>query len=260
MKKSLLYIVLILCALMMFACSSESEKEYVEAYDPEYILITDDRRIVYTVVYQLETKKMNENISVITAKVNELGGYIESSNKTRDDAVYRYRIKNDRVNEFIAFMDQNDEVVEKSISSRDITLRSSNSFESIDSLIEAKENWLEYLKKDSLTIDDIIKVNSYINDLDIKINKLKNEKKIIDESVEYSTVSVYFNSNPFIDDSFFSAYGQYLLGLLSLLIRVFMYLLPFGAITVGIIFIVKYRERKRQERKEKDKEVKENKE
>lgn len=254
MKKRIILFLLILSLFIVTGCSKNSEGN---SDIDEGISITNptNRKIYYTLGYTITTKNLNEKIKEISSKVTELEGYISNSsekienNKNNDYAHYTYRVPTKKLQEFVDFMNNDDCVTNKTISSSDITTEYSETEERLKTLYASKAAYTKLLNEESLTISDIIVINNKLEDLDTEINVLESKKAKYDNLIDYSTININFYS--VAKDDFFIEYGSYLLNFVVILFTILMYSLPFGVLAGIVLLVIFFFINKKNKRKSK---------
>lgn len=177
----------------------------MENAEMEEVSVADSRKIIKTVNISAETEEFDKFVSNIEAKVNSLGGYIESSNisgksiysnKEKRNANITARIPAKRLDEFVTLIDSNSNVTNKSQSAEDVTLSYSDTKEHLNSL-RTEQQRLDQLLLQADDIETIIAIESRLTDIRYEIESYASRLKTMDNQVDYSTV--YLNVSEVVE-------------------------------------------------------------
>lgn len=202
-----------------------------------------------------------DRIESAKGQVDELlaahqGYYAEenSNDGTRSDMTLTIRVPSARFDTFVAALESNKgTVLYKNISARDV----SEEFVDIETRLENKRQYLERyreLLKRAATIEDILKVESYIRTLEEEIESAEGRLRYLDNQVNYSTLELSLSTDRAVGparDSFGARIVRALStgwqGFVSLLIGV-LYLWPLllAGSVVGFILRWQIERRKKQ--------------
>lgn len=168
---------------------------------------TAERKLIYTVNYSVETRDMDQLLQTLTQSVQELGGYIESSDFYSDgynqysqssdvsyDSGYRYadltiRIPADRLDEFRSVVRGDSNVTEETMSTEDITLQYVDT-DSHRKALEAEEERLLEMMDSAETVDEMIQIEDKLADVRYQLEDINSQLKLYDNQVDYSTVNI----------------------------------------------------------------------
>ncbi len=172
------------------------EKESVDITGKESI-VEDNRKIIENIDMSVQTKEFDKLIDNLNSQIKKLGGYIESSDVygreyNSDDtrrAEYKIRIPSDKSGKFTDFISTNSVVVNKSISTEDVTLQYVD-MESRVGVLEAEKTALEKLLKNASSTSDIIQIREKLTDVISSIESYKSQLRTYDNLVSYSTVII----------------------------------------------------------------------
>lgn len=163
------------------------------------------RKLITTVDLDVQTKNFDELQKNIEAAVASLGGYIQSSNiyhqgydyydegndSTPSDrsAAYILRIPEDKLDEFLTELHGEANVIRESKSTTDITL------DYVDTAahkraLKTEEKSLENMLKKATELDDIVKIQSRLTDVQYQIDSIESQLRTYDNQVNYSTVNL----------------------------------------------------------------------
>ena len=163
------------------------------------------RKLITTVNISVQTKEFDVLQKSIEASVDELGGYIESSeiyynsysyyrssdpsNYTPHDrsASYVLRIPEKRLDEFLTKLHDGSNVTEESKSVTDITLDYVDTAAHKKAL-QTEARSLEKMLEKAKELDDIVKIQSRLTEVRYQINSIESQLRTYDNKVDYSTV------------------------------------------------------------------------
>lgn len=257
MKKKLWLSLIVLLVLFFTACANSPNGGYYEDSNSgnNGIVVETSRKVYYTVNIDLECKDISESIEQLNSKTAEYNGYIYNSYINERFAIVTYRIPAEKLEQFLDVIgsNENSEMVEKNIRATDVTSTYNQVEARLEVLKASRQAYLNLLEQTS-NMSDIITINTRIEEIDSEILRLENEKSTYDNLVEYSTVTIEFNSKE--GNHFFSDYGDYLVGLFKVIGIIILYLLPFaimgGALIIVIVFISKKKLKKQNDLKKEE--------
>lgn len=179
----------------------EAMKEAGEGSENVEVSENTNRKIIKTVNINAETEEFDTFISTVSAKVDSLGGYLESTDISgrsfRDDSYLRYanltaRIPSKRLNDFVSHITENSNITNKSESAEDVTLNYADTEARISSL-RTEQQRLNELMAQAQDIDTIITLEQRITEVRYEIESFESQLRTLDNKVDYSTV--YLNVN-----------------------------------------------------------------
>lgn len=219
MKKLTHLIALALCLLTFVSCSAggKTSDSYVDNSAPEYsdkgsygsaedtgnIEIGDDtsadlteRKLIRNVDLTVETKAFDALVDDLSARTKALGGYIEQSNiegrsyNSTDSTRYATitcRIPDDKLDEFLASIGENCNIVSENEQVQDVTLDYVDLESRIKSL-EAERDALMTLLENADTTGDILAIQSQLTDVIYRLESATASLRTLDDKVNFSTV------------------------------------------------------------------------
>lgn len=272
MKKitKLLMLGLLSTSLFVTSCGEDSGNTDVDPSNPslpdsddkEKIDINEDedRKIYYTVNITIESLDLNSVISSMGTKVRSYNGRIENSYIYYDDAgkasngTYTYRIPTENLNNFLNDVDENFDVKSEQITSTDATSSYNQAAARVEVLEASRESYIKILEDDNLTINEIISIQNKIESIDTELAYLHKQLNTYDDLVLYSTIIVKYTTKYIpVNESFFEQWIEYVGNFFVFLFKLIMYLLPFAfvaGLVVGTIFLIRYLNKKRKNKKE----------
>ena len=159
-----------------------------------------NRKIVKTVSISAETKSFDAATELIRAKVGELGGYIEASNIrgtsmtsssgiVRRTATFTLRIPADKLDEYIALVGSEVNVVSTRENIDDITDQYFDVDARLNSLKVEEERLLAMLAE-SKDLEYLIRLNDRLSEVRYEIENYTSTIRRYDNMVSYSTVNI----------------------------------------------------------------------
>ena len=156
------------------------------------------QKLIKTVSLSMETKEFDPLLENIRSKVEELGGYIESSeiSGSRYYSVQenRYawltlRIPADKLEGFVTVVSELGNVTSKNESVEDITLQYVD-VEGRKQALETEQARLLELLERAETMEDIIAIESRLSEVRYELQSYGSTLRTYDNQVNYSTVSI----------------------------------------------------------------------
>lgn len=288
-KTGLLILALFMVAVMLCSCGQTSDygttekgidysKNSAEAFDESAETVSqssgqlaENRKIIEYIDLTVETKTFDKLIDDINAAVKKSGGYIESSeiggNSYYDDdsrtAELKIRIPKAKQSDFSDFISKNSNVVNRSVSTEDVTDRYIDTQSRIKALTLEKET-LEKLLTQSSGVSEMLTVYERLTDVIAEIESYQGKLNQMDNLIDYTTFTVYIDEveketkverqnwfaktwNGLLES--FSNLGNGLLNFLSFVIIALPYLILLGIIAVVVIIIIR-RSKKKKAKKE----------
>jgi hypothetical protein len=218
------------------------------------------RKIVKTANLIVETLTYDKTISKLESLVNQYSGYVEGSTtegqglkntiQTRT-AQYTLRIPSVKLNDFLNSVGSIGNITSKTIKGEDVTQDYFDKASRLTALKIQQASLQDMLKK-SGNLDDLIKINNSLTDVNTQIEQLTGELQKLDSLVDLSTVNVTINEVLQItkmaekpDNSF----GGQLLSVLTdslnallmvfqVIIKIIIAILPFAIVFGGIAIII----------------------
>lgn len=156
------------------------------------------QKLIKTVSLSMETKEFDPLLENIRSKVEELGGYIESS-EISGSSYYsvqenRYawltlRIPADKLDGFVTVVSELGNVTSKNESVEDITLQYVD-VEGRKQALETEQARLLELLERAETMEDIIAIESRLSEVRYELQSYGSTLRTYDNQVNYSTVSI----------------------------------------------------------------------
>jgi hypothetical protein len=160
----------------------------------------DERKIIYTVYTELQTKDFDKAISVINGALNSNNGYIQSQKQTNDGGINsKYsrrsttmviRVPSAKLEAFLAGL-QNENIYTLSLSkdSKDYSSSYYDKESRVNSLRVQEERLLSMLEKAS-DLKTLLELEDRLSTVRYQIESLTREMNYIDSNVDYATVTI----------------------------------------------------------------------
>ncbi|HBT19482.1 MAG TPA: hypothetical protein DEA52_05440 [Clostridiaceae bacterium] len=230
-------------------------------------------QIIGTYSLNFETLSFQETVEAMEALVREHKGYIEysevynqpsSEGRIYKSARYTVRIPKEEVYVFNSHLKDQAHVVSENSNLVNVTRYYNDTAARLESL-EAQRKRLLELYDEANRMEDIIQIESRLQDILYQIESLKGEIRYLDEAVSYSTVSIYLqevtklSTGETIHDGFFQRLSNALKdsmyvfqeAMITFLVVV-VYLIPFLVIFGGLSAVAVKVRRKHHPKKSKD--------
>lgn len=153
-----------------------------------------NQKMIYTYNYSTETKEFDSFYQKVTAKTQELGGYVESSetNGSVSDGINRYahltlRIPAEKMEQLTSLLDTESNVTYRSRSSENVTLQYVDMESHIKALRTEQKALLQLLEK-AEKLKDIIALQSQLTQVRYEIESYESQLRMYDNLVDYSTI------------------------------------------------------------------------
>ncbi len=157
------------------------------------------RKLIYTVSMTINTENYDADYSLILSKLREYGGYTyaETSSGTKPvkdtdygrEAEFVLKIPVEKLDAYLTSLEQNTEISRKEINVEDTTEHYFDTEHRIELLEERYKRLEGYLEKVE-TIEDVIALESEMNDIIYQLDNLRGEVKGLDNLIAYSTVRI----------------------------------------------------------------------
>lgn len=255
------------------AVTSESGLESVDL---------NNRKLIRTVRLEMQTKEFDALIDGIRKKVQEMGGYIESSsmwgnsyyNSGTRNCEYTVRIPSEHLDEFVQVVGELGNVTYKNESVEDVTLQYVD-VESHKKALETEQERLLELMEQAENLEDLLAIESRLSEVRYGLENYGSQKRLLDNQIDYSTINLSIAEVERITEtgekSFFqeiaerfgnSLYmvGKGLRGFVIGLIGSLPVLTVWAAVIAGLVFLIQklfYRKKKKDKKEEPEEKTKE---
>lgn len=156
-----------------------------------------NRKLIKRQYITAETKEFDAFASMIKAKTESLGGYIEQSNVSgnsyyssgRRSASYTIRIPVQNLETFVAGIRENSNVTNYSENVEDITLQYVDTESRIKALKIEQDSLMKMLEEEG-DLDTILRIQSRLTEVRYELQSYESQMRTFDNKIEYSTVNL----------------------------------------------------------------------
>lgn len=209
------------------------------------IITTSDRMLAYSVNVTIAVDDINVAMDVASAKVDELGGWQESgtANYSYGRIRWVYRVPTSKINEFLTSIQGTGKVQDKTVDTIDLTELYRTAKVEKESLEARKAALLKMLGREDITLDDEIKIEKELAQIDKELNSYNSSMDGYKEQSEYSKITVVYvqTKENQKEESFWDKLGDVFMGSGSSIGKVFGWILmaivailPYFAIVAGL--------------------------
>lgn len=161
--------------------------------------VQSNEKIIYTYNYSVETKQFDTFMDAVQKRINEYGGYLESSetNGNAEMNIRRYanmviRIPADKMHEFLNMVKENSNVTYSSSSTDDVTLSYVDMQSHIKALKTEQETLMGILEK-ATKLEDIITIQNQLTNIRYELESYESQLRVYDNRINYSTLYLDIN-------------------------------------------------------------------
>jgi len=156
------------------------------------------QKLIRRVNMEAETEDLESLLPVVSAKITELGGYVESQelyngsihSSYRSRSVYMVvRIPAERLGEFTEQVEGSANVISYSETADDVTLQYVDTESRIKALQVEQERLLELLAK-AETMTDLLEIEARLTDVRYELERYTANLRGLDNKVNYATISL----------------------------------------------------------------------
>ncbi|MBN2544514.1 MAG: DUF4349 domain-containing protein [Spirochaetes bacterium] len=263
MKKTIIFIVLIILHLLIISCSKKAqykisdempqvseEKSYAGTSDRlketnkeapvenEKDVITTEsiRKIIKNATVYFQVNDLKGIDKKVQSAVLSYNGYISSLNYSISSLNIVAKIPSDKFDSFINESSKIGKVVSKSVSAEDVT-RNYYDLEGRLKNKKAYQSWLRDQYAKARTIDDVLKFSRELNNVTESIESVEGEFKNLSNLIEFSTINLIFNL-PVADSITFKHWPNVKKDLSNLLYYITMFFYTLVKIIIWIIIVI----------------------
>lgn len=239
--------ILVAMLFTMMSCASGGSPDIAPGGGGEGntpIIQGEGHAIIYEINYEISSKDIKKTIGDVNQKVGEVSGYISSSSQDEDYAYYVYKVPVEQLQNVLDYIDAFEGIGSKGISTVEVTESIRDLESQIEVLQARKESYESVLKTETnLSLGERLQINDKIDSLNTQIVNLQKQLTDIENSVQFSTITIRYRS---IDpsDNPFATYGTYLLHLVEYIGIALLYSLPFIVIAGVVCLIIFLRKKK----------------
>ena len=234
---------------------------------------TANQKLVRTMTMEAETNDMDQLLTDITAKLQTLGGYMESKSIRNGGHTstnrYRYgsmtiRVPADQLDGFVEHISGKSKVVHYNETADDITLRYVATQSRVTALETEQQRLLELLEQ-AKNMSDLLQIEERLTNVRTELEEVTSQMRIYDNMVDYGTIHLSITEvqvyTPMAEQTIWQKIGSGLRdnwndlwegaeNLFVFLVTSLPYAIPLGGAAVVIILALKKRKKRKQAPKE----------
>lgn len=249
----------------------DAADEKVEASSTAEAPMTD-RKLIKTVELTAETEDLDALLEAVTARVNELGGYVENqrvyngsnyASRRSRSASMTIRIPAGDLDGFVEHMAKSSNIVSRYAYIDDVTLTYVATESRVEALQAEHDRLLELMAK-AETMSDLLEVEARLTDVRYELERVTSQLNVLKNQVSYSTVHLNVDevveytpveeetvwqriSGGFVDS--LKSIGNGFVEIFVFVLANLPHLVLIGAIAVGATLLIKGAIRKRKAKK-----------
>lgn len=160
------------------------------------------RKLIRNVDLSVETVTFDTLLSGITGSVTGFGGYVENSDISGNSSISgqenrRYahltvRIPSDQLDAFLSQVAEQGNIINKSETTRDVTLQYSD-IESRKKSLTIEQDRLWALLEKADTLEAVIALEARLSEIRYELESFESQLRLYDNQVDYSTVSIHIS-------------------------------------------------------------------
>ena len=158
-----------------------------------------DRKLIRTIRMEAETENLTALLDSLTARIGELGGYVESqqlyngsaySNRRHRNLSITVRIPAERADEFVVQVGENANVVSSSEFVEDVTLQYVDTESQVKALETEQARLMELLTQ-AQNLDEILQIEARLTDVRYELERYASYLRTLENQVSYATIHIY---------------------------------------------------------------------
>ncbi|MBQ4641571.1 MAG: DUF4349 domain-containing protein [Oscillospiraceae bacterium] len=158
--------------------------------------IPHNQKLIRTLALETETEDLDQLLTNVEARTQELGGYVEQKNVYRGSAyanrVYRHgnltiRIPAEKVDQFVLHIGDTSNIISSNEDVDDISLQYVATESRIKAL-EAQQTRLLELLEQAETMEDLLKIDSQLTNVRSELEQVTSQLRLYDNLVNYATI------------------------------------------------------------------------
>ena len=177
--------------------SAESKAVATSSSGRNAMPLEADRKLIRDANLTIETKEFDALIENLQNQIGAIGGYVESMNESgnsyrssgRRFAYIYARIPAEKLDAFLSTADGLGNVIQKGMSTRDVTA-SYVDMESRLKVLETEKESLQKIMANAATTTEMLETQSRLYDVIEEIEAYEAQKRSYDNQIAYSTVSI----------------------------------------------------------------------
>lgn len=159
-------------------------------------VLPTDRKLIRTIRMEAETEDLTTLLDNLTARISQLGGYVESKELYNGSSYSGYRRRNlamtvripaEQADAFVAQVGENANVVSSSESVDDVTLQYVDTESQVKALETEQARLMELLAQ-AETLEDILQIEARLTDVRYELERYASYLRTLENQVSYATV------------------------------------------------------------------------
>ena len=227
------------------------------------------RKLITTVEIEAETEHYDELTAALEAQITALEGYTESRRtgsygKTRRWSSMTIRIPAENLQDFVAQVKEQSNVLSTSEQTQDVTLQYSDTEAKISALKTEQARLMELLAEAG-SLSELLEIEARLSDVTYELERYESQKRGYDNQITYATIHLHIEEvevltpveEPTVWSRIRTGFLDSLQGVGDGLVDIFVYLIagsPYiavcGAVLAAIIAIARKQSRKAQKIKQ----------
>lgn len=244
MKKIMALVTFVLLLFLLVGCAESSPNGNGSTDNDETVVLAEStatRKIIYDVSMNLESKEIEAVYNSVKARLNT-DEWVDSESFGTSYSRLVLRVKSDRLNAFIAEINNAYDVNSYNKSATDISITYYDKTARVLTLEAEQTRLLELYE--TATVSEMIEINQRISEIEIELQQLNGDINQYDSLIDYSRVTIHirstasFMSMTLPEKMWAALKGGFtaFLRILELLLLAFLALIPFIVVGVPAIF------------------------
>ena len=159
------------------------------------------QKLIRTVSISAETEDLDGLLAELTGQITALGGYTEYQNIYNGSSYQSYhsrsaeltvRIPADRLSDFLTQVEGFSNVISKTESVDDVTLRYTDTQSRMEAL-QAEHDRLVELMDQAETMADLLEIEARLTDVRYELESVTSALRVLDNQVTYATIELYID-------------------------------------------------------------------
>lgn len=157
-----------------------------------------DRKLIRTISIEAETEDLNALLDSLTARITQLGGYVEAKNLRNGSNYGGYirrnlyltaRIPAEKADEFVTQVSENSNIVSSTETVDDVTLQYVDTESQVKALETEQERLIELLAQ-AETLEDILKIQDRLTDVRYELERYASYLRTLENQISYATINL----------------------------------------------------------------------
>lgn len=183
---------------MYYDAPAEQAPELGRTESASTTALPADRKLIRTIHIDAETEDLTTLLEGLTARITELGGYVESKNLRngsnyggyiRRNLAMTVRIPAENADAFLENVSENTNIVSSSENIDDVTLQYVDTESQVKALETEQARLIELLAQ-AETLEDILKIEDRLTDVRYELERYASYLRTLENQVSYATVNL----------------------------------------------------------------------